>query len=249
MSGHSHWATIKHKKGRHRRQARQAVEQAEPGHHHRGPPRRRRPEHEPQAALRHRQGPRSQHAQGQHRTRHQARHRRDRGRQLRGNHLRGLSAPAASPSSSTSSPTTATAPPARSARSSSAAAARWASAGCVGYLFERKGLFSVEADGHRRGHADGHRARCRRRRHEPPGRELRDRLRSRVVQQGAGGADRRTRSRPSTAEITQLPRSRWTSMPRSGARSLRCIEALDDHDDVQNVYSSANIPDEVLAEG
>ena len=45
--------------GRHRRQARQAVEQAEPGHHHRRQQRRRRPDHEPQAPLRHRQGPRS----------------------------------------------------------------------------------------------------------------------------------------------------------------------------------------------
>ena len=34
---------------------------------------------------------------------------------------------------------------------------------------------------------------------------------------------------------------------REAKRVLRLIEALDDHDDVQNVYANFDIPDEVMA--
>ena len=54
MSGHSHWAGIKHKKGAGRRQARQVVEQAGQGDHRRGETRRRRSRRQSAPPLRYR---------------------------------------------------------------------------------------------------------------------------------------------------------------------------------------------------
>ena len=126
MSGHSHWATIKHKKGAidakrgklWSKLSRAIIIAAKNGGGD--------PGHESQAPLRHRQGPRSLHAQGQYRAGHQTRHRRHGRPGFRGNHLRGLRPRRRAPFSSMCSPTTAIARPARSARSSSAAAAKWA---------------------------------------------------------------------------------------------------------------------------
>ena len=53
---------------------------------------------------------------------------------------------------------------------------------------------------------------------------------------------------PDAAEVTMLPS---TSVPldRDGAEKvMRLVDILDDLDDVQNVYSNADIPDDVLAE-
>ncbi len=60
------------------------------------------------------------------------------------------------------------------------------SAGCVAYLFERKGLFSVDADGNRRRQPDGHCAGRRRRRPETLGNHLRNHLRSGRLQPSSG---------------------------------------------------------------
>lgn len=53
---------------------------------------------------------------------------------------------------------------------------------------------------------------------------------------------------PEVSEVTRLPQS--TSSVDSGtARScLRLLEALDDHDDVQNVFTNLDIPEDVMAE-
>jgi YebC/PmpR family DNA-binding regulatory protein len=53
---------------------------------------------------------------------------------------------------------------------------------------------------------------------------------------------------PSGAELTMVPTSTVEVTSESEAkRVLRLIEALDDHDDVQNVFSNFDIPDEVMA--
>lgn len=53
---------------------------------------------------------------------------------------------------------------------------------------------------------------------------------------------------PGAAEITMVPTSTVEVATESEAkRVLRLIEALDDHDDVQNVYANFDIPDEVMA--
>jgi len=49
-------------------------------------------------------------------------------------------------------------------------------------------------------------------------------------------------------EVTMLPStSIQISDPETAARIIRLMEALDDHDDVQNVYANFDIPDELLA--
>jgi YebC/PmpR family DNA-binding regulatory protein len=52
----------------------------------------------------------------------------------------------------------------------------------------------------------------------------------------------------SSAGLVQLPTSLVTvTDPDVAQKLLAFLEALDDHDDVQNVYSNADIPDDVLA--
>ena len=54
---------------------------------------------------------------------------------------------------------------------------------------------------------------------------------------------------PITAkEITQVPTNIVDVAAEDARKVLRLLEALDDHDDVQNVSANFNIPDEVLAE-
>ncbi len=53
---------------------------------------------------------------------------------------------------------------------------------------------------------------------------------------------------PGASELTMVPTSTVEVDSESEAkRVLRLIEALDDHDDVQNVYSNFDIPDAVMA--
>lgn len=51
----------------------------------------------------------------------------------------------------------------------------------------------------------------------------------------------------SLAEITMLPKSYATLDEKQAEQMLRLIEALEDHDDVQNVYTNFDVPDEVIA--
>ncbi|MDA8088259.1 MAG: YebC/PmpR family DNA-binding transcriptional regulator [Nitrospiraceae bacterium] len=48
------------------------------------------------------------------------------------------------------------------------------------------------------------------------------------------------------AEVTMLPKNYVMLDPRQGEQMTRLMEALEDHDDVQNVYSNFDIPEEVL---
>jgi transcriptional/translational regulatory protein YebC/TACO1 len=49
------------------------------------------------------------------------------------------------------------------------------------------------------------------------------------------------------AEITMLPKSYATLDEKQAEQMLRLIEALEEHDDVQNVYTNFDVPDEVIA--
>ncbi len=51
----------------------------------------------------------------------------------------------------------------------------------------------------------------------------------------------------SMAEITMLPKSYATLDEKQAEQMLRLIEALEEHDDVQNVYTNFDVPDEVIA--
>jgi len=48
------------------------------------------------------------------------------------------------------------------------------------------------------------------------------------------------------AEITMLPKSYVQLGEKDSDQMLRLYEALEDHDDIQNVYANFNIPDEIL---
>lgn len=52
---------------------------------------------------------------------------------------------------------------------------------------------------------------------------------------------------PQSSELTMVPSSRVTVDAENGQKLLRLIEALEDQDDVQNVYANFDIPEEVIA--
>jgi YebC/PmpR family DNA-binding regulatory protein len=121
------------------------------------------------------------------------------------------------------------------------------SAGCVGYLFERKGIFSVNAAG-----VDE------------------DTLMGIALDAGADDLKRAGTTFDITcdpaafakvqealqknnvavahSEITQLGKTSMDVDAETAKRVLRLHEALDDHDDVQNVYTNLNITEELMAE-
>jgi transcriptional/translational regulatory protein YebC/TACO1 len=51
---------------------------------------------------------------------------------------------------------------------------------------------------------------------------------------------------PSVAEMTMLPKTVVEVDLETGKRIARLMEALDEHDDVQNVYCNANITAEMM---
>ena len=53
---------------------------------------------------------------------------------------------------------------------------------------------------------------------------------------------------PGAPELTMVPTTTIELTTETEARRvLRLIEALDDHDDAQNVYANFDIPDEIMA--
>lgn len=51
-----------------------------------------------------------------------------------------------------------------------------------------------------------------------------------------------------SAEITMLPQTTVALDPETGRKMLKLFDALEDHDDVQNVYANFDLPDELMAE-
>jgi YebC/PmpR family DNA-binding regulatory protein len=121
------------------------------------------------------------------------------------------------------------------------------SAGCVAYLFERKGVFSIDAST-----IDE------------------DTLMGIALDAGADDLKRsgntfditcdpgvfaqvqealkKNNITPISGDIAQVPKAPVDLTPDVGRKLMKLMEALDDHDDVQGVHSSANISEEMLAE-
>jgi YebC/PmpR family DNA-binding regulatory protein len=121
------------------------------------------------------------------------------------------------------------------------------SAGCVGYLFERKGLFGVEAAGTDEdtllgialdaGAEDLKRA--------GPNFEITcDPAHFAQVKEALEKSGVKT----VVAEITQMPKVQVDADAEAGQKVLRMADALDDHDDVQHVYTNLNVSDQMIAE-
>ncbi len=51
---------------------------------------------------------------------------------------------------------------------------------------------------------------------------------------------------PTVAEISQVPKAPRDVDPETGVKVMRLVEAIDDHDDVQNVYSDLNMTEAIL---
>lgn len=121
------------------------------------------------------------------------------------------------------------------------------SAGAVGYLFERKGVFSIDASA-----VDE------------------DTLMSVSLDAGADDMKRagstfevtcdpaafnqvqeafkKAGINPQVAEISQNPKVPVDVDAETARKVMRLMEALDDHDDTQNVYSNVNLTEELVAE-
>jgi YebC/PmpR family DNA-binding regulatory protein len=119
------------------------------------------------------------------------------------------------------------------------------SAGCVGYLFERKGAFSIDAKG-----IDE------------------DTLLGIALDAGADDVKRagstfevtcdpaafakvqealqKNNVTPTHSEITQLGKTVVDADPETAQKVMRMLDALDDHDDVQNVYSNLNLTEAMV---
>jgi YebC/PmpR family DNA-binding regulatory protein len=124
---------------------------------------------------------------------------------------------------------------------------KMASAGSVAFQFERKGLFSVSAAG-----VDE------------------DTLMGIALDAGADDMKRsgsifeitcdpahfnavqealkKNNITPQVAEITQIGKALVDVDPETAQKVLRLVEALDDHDDVQNEYTNLNLTEELAAQ-
>ena len=119
--------------------------------------------------------------------------------------------------------------------------------GSVSYLFNRKGVVVVPKDG---GLHRGRRARRGARRRRRGGQRPRRRLRGR--QRGRPTWSRSARRCRTPASTTTRPTSSFVPsvavpLDEDGARKIfRLIDALEDSDDVQNVYANFDVSDEVM---
>jgi YebC/PmpR family DNA-binding regulatory protein len=122
------------------------------------------------------------------------------------------------------------------------------SAGCVGYLFERKGVFAVKANGKdedtlmgvaldagaddlKQSGGDTYEITC-------------DPTEFNKVQEALQKAGVEV----ANAELAQVGKVGVDVGTEAALKVVRLVENLNDHDDVQNVYSNVNLTDEVLAE-
>jgi YebC/PmpR family DNA-binding regulatory protein len=121
------------------------------------------------------------------------------------------------------------------------------SAGCVGYLFERKGIFSVPAAGIDEDTLMGIAldAGADDLKRDGPRFEITcDPAAFNKVQE----ALKANNITPDHAEITQLGKVPVDADVETGKKVMRLVEMLDDHDDVQHVYSNLNVTDAMMAE-
>jgi len=120
--------------------------------------------------------------------------------------------------------------------------------GCVAYMFDRKGFFAIDAAAHPdedalmavaldagaedlRREGDVFEITC-----DPP--------HFSAVLEALKAANVET----TEAEVKYLPKALKDVDVETGRKVIRVIEAIDDHDDVQNVYTDANLTEEMAAD-
>lgn len=118
---------------------------------------------------------------------------------------------------------------------------------CVAYLFERKGLFIFSA-------ADASEEQLMEIALEAGAEDIRQEgdkfevLCEPDVYSAVSDAFASAELMAATQEITRIPTNTVDLDADSARKVLKLMEALDDHDDVQNVSANFNIPDEAMAE-
>jgi len=127
------------------------------------------------------------------------------------------------------------------------AGANLGSTGCVGYLFERKGLLTVGVDDADEDQLIEVAAETEADDVKLTGQIYEITCRPEVYEQVKNGLDQREIT-TQVAEIAMVPQTLVTVDAEVGREVLNLIEQLQDHDDVQDVYSNFDIPDEVMAQ-
>jgi YebC/PmpR family DNA-binding regulatory protein len=122
---------------------------------------------------------------------------------------------------------------------------KMASAGAVAHLFERKGFFSVDAaaidEDTLMGIALDAGADDLKRSDSTFDLTCDPSLFTQVQQ-----ALQKAGITPTVAEISQVPKVQVDADPETAQKVLRLMETLDDHDDVQNVYSNLNMTEQMV---
>jgi len=122
------------------------------------------------------------------------------------------------------------------------------SAGCVGWMFEQKGYISVKKDDAKEGElmslslevgAEDFRS--------PEGSDEYEVITAPQDFDSVKAKLEEKKVPLVTSEITMLPKNEVNVGEDNAQRVLDLMESLEDHDDVQKVYSNFNIPDAVIA--
>jgi YebC/PmpR family DNA-binding regulatory protein len=119
-------------------------------------------------------------------------------------------------------------------------------AGCVGYLFERKGLIAVPASATDEDTLMGIALDAGADDLKRSGDQFEITCDPAHFNQVKAAIEAKSLT-PSHAEITQMPKVSVDADLEAAKKVMALMEALDDHDDVQNVYSNLNMTDEILA--
>ena len=119
--------------------------------------------------------------------------------------------------------------------------------GSVAYLFSRKGVVTLRKERPDRGRRADRGAGRRRRGRQRPRRQLRDHLRANRSGRGAHrAAGRRHRLRLGRGQLPAV--GQRVRRRRRRPKVFKLVDALEDSDDVQNVYTNVDISDEMLAQ-
>ena len=118
--------------------------------------------------------------------------------------------------------------------------------GAVGWQFSREGVLHVPSE-RRRGRRDARRARRRRRGRLRSRRHVGDHLRSRTSSTTSRRRWRKRASPCSRAESTMISSTTIeVTDPDAARKVLRIIDALEDNDDVQDVFGNFDISEELM---
>ncbi|MBI3407546.1 MAG: YebC/PmpR family DNA-binding transcriptional regulator [Planctomycetes bacterium] len=121
------------------------------------------------------------------------------------------------------------------------------SAGCVSYLFERKGLFGLDGAGLDEDTLMGIALDAGADDLKQSGAHFEITCDPAVFNQ-VQEALQKQNLKLTVSEVQQIGKAPVDVDVETGQKVIRLMEALDDHDDTQNVYSNVNISEEMLAE-